>query len=376
MNESKNFKSNTLNEKISNKNLINKKFITDKKFWVNRIKFDTPLFMIIFPIYFIILFINLFVLTGLDNYLNNYSYLWEILIILLSLFALILSIKVPKRLEELIIQNKNIFFSDEIYEKYLSLVKEKFYSKKEFYFPLIFALIFSTLLLYDVGISKNFEYTVYGSKTIYFSGTLRIIFIIAIMLSYVLWFISVLCLASALIIVISTFRCLNLLGTKKIPLKLNYKDLKKGFIDQVGKFVISFAIPGIFLITLLGIYGLIFIYIFNDYWGYLYIIIGFSVTILGGFLLYRNTINIHNAIVDYKTTKLMGILDEIEKISSLSPDEINAFQKYNTIQNLHEYYDRINNISDWPFNPVSIKKLTITFASSGLPLILSLFGLV
>ena len=53
---------------------------------------------------------------------------------------------------------------------------------------------------------------------------------------------------------------------------------------------------------------------------------------------------------------------------------IRAGKKYDTLEKINIYYDRIESISDWPFNPKSIKKLVITLGSSVVPLLLSFIG--
>ena len=66
----------------------------------------------------------------------------------------------------------------------------------------------------------------------------------------------------------------------------------------------------------------------------------------------------------------------IQEIQSLTKStEIDVHKKYKTISNIHDYYDKIDNVSDWPFNPTSIKKLVITLGSSVVPLIISFFGI-
>ncbi|GAH06174.1 unnamed protein product, partial [marine sediment metagenome] len=64
-----------------------------------------------------------------------------------------------------------------------------------------------------------------------------------------------------------------------------------------------------------------------------------------------------------------------EELEEIENDFLFRKTKYKTIHSIHEYYDRIDEINDWPFNPTSIKKLVITLGSSVVPLLLSFIGL-
>ena len=73
----------------------------------------------------------------------------------------------------------------------------------------------------------------------------------------------------------------------------------------------------------------------------------------------------------FKQNLKLNILKQVQKNLLRHPREIN----FHEIFNIHEFYDEIDKISDWPFNPTSIRKLTITFSTSVLPLLLSFFGI-
>jgi len=192
-----------------------------------------------------------------------------------------------------------------------------------------------------------------------------------------LWLTWILLIGSGLVIIIITFMCINKLGNEEYPLNVLYQDLKIGAFEEIGKFVISLSIPSILLSTGFSVIGLLNILIFKAFFvGYTLLIVGLVITLIFSYLLYTNTTNLHDAITRFKFNLKYQLIEEIQNLTTEEKDEykLDRTKKYQTIRNIHDYYEKIDEINDWPFNPKSIRKLTITFFSSILPLIMSLFG--
>ncbi|KKN17388.1 hypothetical protein LCGC14_0966300 [marine sediment metagenome] len=301
------------------------------------------------------------------------------------MYALYRAKKIPKSFEKLIENNKSILVDP---DNYKGLVSDTFKSNLEFYVPLILAIVyvgvgFSLGPLFEIA-SRTITV---GTETIIITNEMFIVYIIGNIMIAVWLFIAALLIVSVLVMIVNTFRSLNILGEKN--LKISYEDLKAGGFEAIGKFVISISIPTIVLSTFFSILGLYMILAVNDMVvGYSCLIVSLVITTMLSFLLYKNTTDIHDAISIFKEKLKHSLLKEIQditnkKVKGAKEDTpIKQFArkllfskiKYKTIQSIHEYYDKIDEINDWPFNPKSIKKLVITLGSSLVPLALSFIG--
>jgi len=370
------------NEKENSKIDINEVAYDERldriKFWKNRIKFDSAFLYTWFIIYFF------------QAVVNNYFYyiifkeinfpFFDILVLSTMIFALYIEKLIKGSFEDLIVSNKEIFQSKESFQRYLNYMYNKFDSKLEKYLPIIFILIYVAILFLFMDLWGNllFGGHLWGDFMIptdfYFLNIIKIILEVGFVWST--WFLVV---GSGLIIIITTFLCINQLGSETFPLNVTYEELKIGAFEKIGKFVISLSIPSILISTVFSILGLINIYLFEEFFvGYIYLFIGLFITIIFAYLLYKNTINLHEAIKRFKFNLKYDLIKEIQNLTTEKEENynLNRSQKFQTIRNIHHYYDRIDEINDWPFNPKSFRKLTITFLSSILPLILSFFGLI
>ncbi len=168
----------------------------------------------------------------------------------------------------------------------------------------------------------------------------------------------------------------NDLEQTSFPLAIDYIDLQMGSFDTLGKFVLATILPGIFLGTIMGIYGVATIWINNELaWGYGSIGMGIFLVIVLTLLLYKDTTNIHTGIVDSKTAFKRKAYKDIQDLwetgQKNKTDEIN----YDRIKKITDFVQTIDAVSDWPFNPASLKKLAVTVLTAVVPLILSFFGL-
>ncbi|TXT61462.1 MAG: membrane protein of unknown function [Promethearchaeota archaeon] len=347
------------------------------KLWIDRLKFKKPLLILFFLLMAAEFLISVLFLGDFDLYM---SAPFQNLLMYGVIFscALYISATLPKKFFELIITNKIIFESDDDFFKFLNDTDHSFYKKLELIFPPLFGLGYLIGLLlvgYSnegfkavgwAGLSTRIpEQYVYLNILTYFITGTYIFFLFTISFS-------------TIIVIFWIFKSLNKLGSEKYPLNVTYKDLKIGAFDRIGKFVISLTIPIIILCTILSILGLYRVIIQKAYLaGYIFMGLGLAITTLMAFLLYKNTLHIHDSITRFKFNLQENLLDKIQKINENDPSigDMDIKSKYETIQNINNLYYEIDKINDWPFNPTSIRKLTITFGSSILPLIISFFGL-
>jgi len=348
------------------------------KLWVHRLKFNTSLMSIFFIIYFASWILSVFFIMGIDLWLSANRYIIDAFCIVIFLFGIHIGKKVPKNFNDMITNNQEIFLTPNSYKEFLELFQKAIKSKTEYYFPLLCSVLMFLAILGE-GFLNDFSYNEWGGVKVPTVGLNRILLVIFLFLLALAYSILVLLVFSGIIVIVIILRSLNKIGSNQFPLKVTYKDLRLGAFNDIGKFIISLSIPLIAASTFLSVIGLFYIYSFNTLSayaiGYSYLIFGTGVSIIFSILLYKNTTHIHESIVRYKLEMKTKILDEIEVLNASSSSMSGEFQKYTIIRDLHEYFDRIDKISDWPFNPTSLKKLVITLLSSIVPFILSFFGL-
>lgn len=340
--------------------------LTNIKNWGKRFRFDRPIILIMILILGILVEPVYYIYIGdFEWYVRGYyGYLWDIFTVAATLYCLWIELNIPRKFQELLIVNKEFFESEEISKKFKRFARDTFRSKKEFYIPLIIAFFLITPMVYGT-------YIYYITHRWDSNWDILTINIVRDTIYYMFFTIAILIAASGVIIVALSFKCLNHLGTEEFPLKVSYKELRMGDFYDLGKFIISVTIPGILFSTLMSLIGLFYILVFKVYsTGYIIIFSAIIIDLILIVILYRSTINIHKAIIKFKSKLKKFLLDEINKYSTPTSGEIN----YQKICNIHDYYDKIDKISDWPFNPTSFKQLIITFISTVVPLLLSLFG--
>ncbi|MFW9987055.1 MAG: hypothetical protein ACFFC3_00165 [Candidatus Odinarchaeota archaeon] len=341
------------------------------KYWINRIKFDTPLWLIFLAIYFIQAIIFNGYISGFENYFTEGGYITDFIIISAFIFIVYLSVTGPKDFVKII----NKLYKEEVFIKkddkgnkiedysktYAKILFHTYKSKIEKYLPLICSIAF-----------------VIGTFIYYFCYIKYDIFDLIIAIWYVLFsisfFIIILLLVAAVIEWSYADKFINVLGNKA-KLYIKYEHLINGVFNNIGKFILKITISSSLLGTSYSILGLIQILILRRYMvGYIFIGISLGITVFLIVSFYKNTINLHKAIVTKKEDLIENLLAKISEVYIVYKSEY--YQRYQTIYNIHECIDRIDKISDWPFNPTSFRKFIITISSSVVPLLLSLFGFV
>lgn len=358
---------NNISQKDNSKSFEDNNLLADFKFWINRIRFDTPLKYTFFGLILVAQLINIYII-GWESYIASAFYLRDLLVVGLFIYSIFISKKIPSLFKESLFRE---ILKDDCYEGYVKSVKKTFKSKSEFFLPLlgIISIIAFLYMLISGTFRYTFERRIWTDR--YLEGYMYILNVICFLLTSIVYMILFILFISAFIMLLSAYKCINKLGTKDYPLNVRYKNLKSGAFETIGIFIISLTIPTILLSTLLGILGLFYIFTFGDAAiGYLYVGAGFGLTSIFCILLYINTLHLHQSIVDEKRRLLMKIMADIQKL--LDEEKVD----YNQIQVVHAFYEKVKEINDWPFNPASIKKLAITFSSSVVPLILSFFGFV
>jgi len=342
-------------------------FLTGLKFWRNRIKFDTPLMYIYFILWVIPIICIWIMASGAPIDAASYTMqgsMW----ITLFIFSIYLGKRVPHKFQELILNSRTMFEDDEAYNSYIIFITNSFKSKTEKILPLLLGI--SLCALYIVGIGMMTGYDSYQDLTIVPLPEELIIFNMMqnIVNGFQLFFMAI-NMVSTLLILLSTFKCIKMLGVSPYNLRVNYKDLRIGAFNDVGKFILSIAIPALILSTTFSIMGLVMTVVFNSaIIGMTEMIVGLVIVVFMSYLLYNNTIHIHNSITEYKKEISNSIIDRIQILLEKPPMEID----YDKIYEIHAFYHDITDINDWPFNPASIKKLLITLGSSLIPILLSL----
>ena len=173
---------------------------------------------------------------------------------------------------------------------------------------------------------------------------------------------------------IRIFLSINEIGSDKYPLAITFSDLRIGTINKIGGFIISISIPALLMATTVGINGsmmLLYYKEINSITSYLETLIGIPTVVLLSVLLYKCTMKIHFAIVDFKEKLYWDINSEIE----IELVKENNLKDFNRITQMNIFYEKLEKIQDWPFDPTSLKKFTVTSLSTLFPIILSLFGI-
>ncbi len=178
---------------------------------------------------------------------------------------------------------------------------------------------------------------------------------------------------STIIVIVSVFSSINKLGTPGFSLRINYKELRFGSFDKIGRFIINISIPVIGVSFFLSAIGLIWIFIFDNYYnGIINIIVGFVIIVVLVILLFIDTVHIHSRMLDFKKTEMEKVLNTIQNILyTHDPDGID----YRNICDIHRFYYEIEKIHTWPYNPKTMRNLIITLLTSVIPLVLSFFGI-
>lgn len=98
-------------KKNSDYESISSTFLTDKRYWRNKIKCDKLLVVIrVFGLY-LVYWITIIISGELDNYIKGFGYFLEIWAFSLFFYALYIGATAPSRFQEKILLIKNIFHS-------------------------------------------------------------------------------------------------------------------------------------------------------------------------------------------------------------------------------------------------------------------------
>lgn len=335
--------------------------------WVHRLKMNTK-FKYFYLTGMITASALLLIMFGME-YFTSEVFISDTIIYVAFFFCLYLGKKITTEYEELLLTSEKIFGDEQKYESFIKHVNDIFRSKLELFLPLLAGVAYGMAFFY-LGSEANFTVFQISGRTLHFAeGSIQQIFkIIQMSIVLVIFSCVIMLVMSTLLTLYLTFKSINDMGTDEFQLTVTYKDLKIGAFNEIGKFIISISIPTIILSTIISILGAIVAIIYNNtIVGIFYMGLGLYVVIATSVLLYSNTVHIHNSITQYKRTLSNKIIDKVQFILNRPPFEID----YDTIFEIHQFYHDVVEISDWPFNPTSIKKLVITLGSSLLPIVFS-----
>lgn len=356
-------------------------FLTKKNYWINWIKFDTNFYLIFFILEFIAISLK-FYLIGFELYFLGFSIYADLLVIIFFIIALYYCKKLPKKVEETIINIKSIFlfkeedskdYNDKYFQDYKKYIIKVFNNKYQRFLPLLAGII--AFIVVSGPILNGWSVMEIDDKIIQLNSDQIPLYFIQ-WLAYALASVILLILVfSALTQVVTTFSCINKMGSEKFKLTISYKDIKTGTFEILGVLIISLTIPIIILATIIGLIGSYFIIAFKGYiYGILFLILGIIISVLMTFLLYKDTLSIHQEISKWKNNLLKYTVKQIEVLLNKEDFSSNSSIEYERIQEIHKFFNEVSKVNDWPFNPTSLKKLVITLGSSVLPVILSLLG--
>jgi hypothetical protein len=231
-------------------------------------------------------------------------------------------------------------------------------------FGIFYFINFGLLTDFKLFALPGLEYVIPENKIQFVLITISLTSISNVIFGYII--------TSALIIVYNVFSCIKYIGTSEFPIKLSFLILRSNSLNQFGKLVISISIPIIFLATCTSIIGYLELIIYKNLLN-VYSMIGISIAIIALvlYLLFSNTMDLHNAIFDCKYNLIENILMQIDTEMNNKPPMID----YDNIFKMNELIKEIENIDDWPFNPTSFKKLAASIGSSLFPIVFSFIGL-
>jgi hypothetical protein len=348
-----------------NETQINLK-LTEIKYWPERLKFKTN-----FKFYFILFaFLPVSYLTIIEPETLLDSLFTYINLLLIYILALYLNGKIPEMFQELIDKNQQkISRSDDVGEEYNDYVSNIFTSPLERYIPLICAILYSLISVYLYGFNRDFfgYMELKSGTTVYFEGLSRVIYTIHTIIVTGYNFIIITIAISTVFIIFFNLICIDKLGSEDYSININYRDLKAGTLKSFGKWAISIIIPPIVLCTSLSATGFFYL-IFYDavVQGYFMMITGIIIALIAVILLFKITYDLRKTIVNCKKELKKEL--EVYLPTNFDKNSID-FVELGAKKNLYESIDEIEN---WPFDLSTVKKLFLTFATSILPLLLSI----
>lgn len=261
-------------------------------------------------------------------------------------------------------QNK----SEKIYSKYIDLIKKYFDKKYIIIVALIIAIIVFVLEFYHFGISTNFKYRMINNKKIFIESNKKPLFIFQVLLLCLLLSILSYVVVIICFFILAIFQSIMKTNKAEFQFNLSYSVLRGNSFDLIGEFLISLMIPIISITAAFGVMGLVQVFIFNEMLiGILLVVLGFLIAVVISLLLYFSTRHIHLVIKHQKYLMKTNLLQKIEILYNK-----NELEK---IKAMHECFDEINSIKEWPINPSTFKAILTYLSSSLIPLILALFGI-
>lgn len=315
------------------------------------------LISIIFFILYAIVELGYLILVGHEFYLSVFQYYFNILIVSVFILSIYMLLKIPSGLKKKIDKVEIVFIEKKNYQNYLLDINRLFKKTYIIIMPIFVGILVAVFYLYSTGIATNFEYLIWAGEIIYFEGFQIIYFVIIKSFALVFYFLFTIVFSMALIFGTLSFICLNKIGTKKYPLNITYRDLRGGILRNIGDFILSIAIGVLIFAILWSILGFIHIYLFQMILhGLFYLTTGLSITIIGIIVLVDYIYHNHREIVKGKDKLLNQLLEDIHKITSQSFTNFDP-KNFQRLKFLEEYFDRIENISDWSFNTLRIREL-------------------
>jgi hypothetical protein len=339
------------------------------KFWAARLKMNSKFFQFLYLLLIISNFWSYFTVVGFDRWLANNAYFNDVVYLSAIFASLYIQNTLPKQYEEMMRTSSGIFRNIAEYKKFQVYVSKRFSSKLEKLLPLALGILLFLVYL-AMTLPKKFNYHSTAAETIYFTTDYtRYVYMYWFFASTLTYSITAILAVDMVLLIYFTFGCLNKLGSAEYPLKVTYVDLKIGAFTKIGQFLISLSIPIIFLATIISIIGMFYNILYTGYLlAYLYMGAGILIAFSLSYLLYHNTLHIHHSIVSFKDDL---IYETITKVQDLLAQEN---RNYRHIEIVHNFYREIQAINVWPFNPRSLKKLTLTLGSTVVPFFLSFLG--
>ena len=346
------------------------------RYWRNRLGFDHKIVSILILILFIIQQSASYILN--PKILTNGTLIREILYLSIIFYASYLIRIIPERFERGITENSTILTKEEegvddidykMYNQYVKYSMAVFSQKVEKWItPLTGIVMFFIQLYYFGGKTHWFQGDVIGGTFYLYNSWDRILLLSSFLVGSALLSILAMLLTSFICVIFFMFDAMNQLGKDEFSLDISYFDLKSESLNNLGKNILEINIPILFGLSLVSVLGLLNIYLFKEgVIGMSFVLMGTMGIIIFTVLMYLNMTNVHGAIINFKTGMIQDILLSIQ--NELSKKSEADFVKIHYMQELS---DAIRDVSDWPFNPASIKKLSLTLLSTFTPIFLSL----